>query len=167
MVIRPLRADEAPAYVEIRREALEKAPLAFASSPDDDPGRSVDAVRESLSDRDGLLISGAFAGDRLVGIAGVGRFAKTKQRHRAIIWGMYVSQEARGRGIGRALLEAAVEQARTWPEILQVHISVTDEAPEARRLYEGEGFREWGAEPRALGLEGRFVTEYHLVLELD
>ncbi len=166
-VIRPLRPDEASVYVEIRREALENVPLAFASSPEDDPGRSVDAVRESLSDRSTLLISGAFAADRLVGIAGIGRYAKTKQRHRAIIWGMYVAEEARGRGVGRALLDAAVGQARAWPDVLQVHLSVTDVAPEARRLYESAGFREWGAEPRSLGLDGRFVTEYHLVLELD
>jgi hypothetical protein len=51
--------------------------------------------------------------------------------------------------------------------VLQVHISVTDAAPGARQLYRRAGFREWGAEPRALGFDGQFVTEYHMVLELD
>jgi GNAT superfamily N-acetyltransferase len=167
IVIRLLEPKEAVAYVEIRREALETVPLAFASSPEDDRGRSVDTVRQSLADPENQVIVGAFDGERLVGIAGVGRYEKTKLRHRAIIWGMYVRRGARGLGLGRRLLEAAVQQAGAWPDVLQVHISVTDAAPEARRLYESAGFTPWGAEPRALGLRGEFVTEYHMLLTLD
>jgi RimJ/RimL family protein N-acetyltransferase len=60
-----------------------------------------------------------------------------------------------------------MERAREWPGVRQVHLSVTDAAPEARRLYESAGFREWGVEPRSLEAEGRSVSERHLVLELD
>ena len=165
-MIRPLSPDEAGSFVALRREALAAAPLAFAASPADDRGLSVEFMCESLADSDNAAVLGAFDGERLVGIAGVGRFSKTKQRHRAIVWGMYVAPDGRGKGVGRALLDAAVEQARSWPGILQVHISVTDTATEARHLYESAGFVEWGVEPRALGMDGRFVTEYHLVLDL-
>ena len=44
---------------------------------------------------------------------------------------------------------------------------VTDAAPEARQLYESAGFREWGVEPRALGQDGQYVTERHMVLPFD
>jgi GNAT superfamily N-acetyltransferase len=165
--IRALRPDEAPLFVELRREALAEAPLAFAASPEDDRGLSAEFMRESLSDPDSAAVLGAFEGDRLVGIAGVGRLSKRKQRHRAIVWGMYVSPPARGRGLGLDLLQAAVNRARSWTGVLQVQLSVTDAAPEARRLYERAGFREWGVEPRSLGEEGQFVAERHLVLDLD
>ncbi len=165
--IRPLAPGEIDAFLELRREALAVAPLAFAASPEDDRGSSADFMRGSLGDPENAAVLGAFDGDRLVGIAGVGRFSKKKQAHRAIIWGMYVSPADRGRGLGRALLAAAVERARSWPGVLQVQLSVTDAAPEARRLYESAGFREWGVEPRALGKDGQYVTERHLVLPFD
>jgi RimJ/RimL family protein N-acetyltransferase len=165
--IRLLKPEDAPAFVSLRREALEAAPLAFAASPEDDRGLSEDFMRPSIADADEAAVFGAFEGDRLAGIAGVGRYAKRKQRHRAIIWGMYVSTDARGRGFGRALLDAAVNRAREWPGVRQIHLSVTDAAPGARRLYESAGFREWGVEPRSLEAEGRAVSEHHLVLELD
>lgn len=167
IAIRPLAAAEAEAFVDLRREALEAAPLAFGASVDDDRGLSVEFMRESLANPDAATVLGAFEGDRLLGIAGVGRYPKIKQRHRAVIWGMYVSPAGRGLGTGRALLDSAVERARSWSGVLQVHLSVTDAAPEARRLYESYGFVEWGAEPRALGRDGQFVTEYHLVLAFD
>jgi RimJ/RimL family protein N-acetyltransferase len=47
-----------------------------------------------------------------------------------------------------------------------LHLGVTDAAVSARRLYEAAGFRSWGREPRALQWEGRFVDEFHLVLDL-
>lgn len=167
IAIRLLRPEDAPAFISLRREALEAAPLAFAASPEDDRGLSEDFMRSSIEDSEEAAVLGAFEGDRLVGIAGVGRYAKRKQRHRAIIWGMYVSPTTRGRGLGRALLDAAVDRARQWPGVRQVHLSVTDAAPEARRLYESAGFREWGVEPRSLEAAGRVVDETHLVLQLD
>lgn len=167
VVIRPLAAGEVDTFTELRREALAAAPLAFAASPEDDRGSSSEFMRESLGDPDNAAVLGAFDGEQLIGIAGVGRFSKRKQAHRVIIWGMYVSPAGRGRGLGRALLDAAVERARSWPGVLQVQLSVTDAAPEARRLYESAGFREWGVEPRALGDNGQYVTEHHLVLQFD
>lgn len=53
-----------------------------------------------------------------------------------------------------------------WPGALHVHLSVTEPAKDARRLYPAAGFREWGVEPRPLQWEGRFVAEHHLVLDL-
>ena len=79
---------------------------------------------------------------------------------------MYVTPRARTKGIGRMLLDAAIEQARAWPEIEQVHLSVSDSAVAAQRMYETAGFKPWGREPRALQWAGRFVDEFHLVLEL-
>jgi len=167
--VRFLVPGDVAAFVALRREALEAAPLAFAASPEDDRGLSEDFMRGSLSDPGEAAVIGAFEGDedRLVGIAGVGRYAKRKQRHRAVIWGMYVTADVRGRGVGRALLDAAVSRAREWPGVRQVHLSVTDAAPEAARLYESAGFREWGVEPRSLEAAGRSGSERHLVLELD
>ena len=78
---------------------------------------------------------------------------------------MYVSAAARRRGVGRALLDAAVKQARAWG-LEQVQLSVTDAAPEAKRMYEAAGFKSWGHQPRTLAWRGHFVDESHMVLDL-
>jgi len=37
----------------------------------------------------------------------------------------------------------------------------------AKQLYEAAGFRAWGAEPRALRWNERFMEEHHLALDLS
>jgi ribosomal protein S18 acetylase RimI-like enzyme len=95
---------------------------------------------------------------------GLVRASKAKQRHKATVWGMYVTPRARNKGVGRALVEAAIEHARGWG-LDQLQLTVTEAAPHAKRLYESAGFRHWGQERRALHWKGRFVDEYHLALE--
>jgi RimJ/RimL family protein N-acetyltransferase len=166
MKIRALEPDDAPAVIALRREALSTSPLAFGASLDDDRGLSLESMRSSLASVAGFAVLGAFEGEALVGMAGILRLEKLKSRHRAMIWGMFVTPTARRRGLGSALLGAAIDYARSWPGVVQVQLSVFDTAEDARRLYRRAGFREWGKEPRALQWEGRFVAEHHLVLDL-
>lgn len=77
-----------------------------------------------------------------------------------------MTPRTRRKGLGAAMLRAAIDQARRCPGVLHVHLSVTEPAKDARRLYLAAGFREWGVEPRGLQWEGRFVAERHLVLDL-
>jgi ribosomal protein S18 acetylase RimI-like enzyme len=165
--VRRLRPEDATALVALRRQALESHPLAFSASVDDDRGLSLELVRTDLADDQEQAAFGHFDAGHLTGMVGVVRESRVKRRHRAHVWGMYVAPNVRRRGVGRALLAAAVARARAWPGVDQVHLSVTDDAGPAMRLYTAAGFRSWGREPRALQWEGRFVDDYHLVLELD
>lgn len=164
--IRTLCPEDATDLVVLRREALDNAPLAFSASTADDRGLSVEFVRSALAGTDEQAVFGYFDGPNLAGMVGIIRAAAVKRRHTALIWGMYVTPHARTKGAGRILLAAAIERARAWPAIEQVHLSVSDSAVAAQRLYETAGFKAWGREPRALQWAGRFVDELHLVLEL-
>ena len=166
MQVRALAPDDAPALIVLRREALTHDPLAFGASPDDDRGLSLDQMRASLATPAGSAVFGAFDGGALVGMVGVTRVERVKMRHREMVWGMYVTPAARGKGVGSSILRAAVDHARSWPGVLQVHLAVTDAAVHAQRMYLRAGFREWGLEPRALQWEGRHVDEHHMVLDL-
>jgi len=59
--------------------------------------------------------------------------------------GLCVREEARGRGIGSALVEAVCAEARARGHS-EVRLDVTDSNPRARALYERAGFTEAGAE---------------------
>jgi ribosomal protein S18 acetylase RimI-like enzyme len=163
--VKKLSVQDAASLTSLRREALAADPLAFAASVDDDFALDAGFVERALANDREQAVFGYFDAGHLRGMVGVVRASKLKQRHTATVWGMYVSGAARRRGAGRALIEAAIAQAREWG-IEQMQLSVSETASEAKRLYEAAGFTSWGRQPRALQWQGRFVDEDHMVLEL-
>lgn len=164
-LVRRLTEDDASAYVDLRARMLADAPLAFGASPGHDFMSSAETVREQIARGDDSAIYGAFC-HGLVAAIGVYRDDRPKTRHKMHVWGAYVVPAHRGLGLGRRLLDVALAHARTVSGVAIVHISVTDAAPAARRLYEGAGFEAWGSEPDAMRHDGRSVTEHHMLLRL-
>lgn len=150
--------------MEIRREALEREPFAFGSSPGEGFAQSLEQVHSVLSVAQSAVF-GAFS-PQLVGIVGIRRQTRKKERHKAEIWGMYLRKEHRGGGIGRGLMEAAIAFAREQDGVRLLHLAVTDKAQTAAALYEKLGFVMWGMEPAALHVDGADLAEKHMVLRL-
>lgn len=165
MPIRPLTPDDAETYVDLRREALHAAPLAFLSSPETDVSATAAKAREILNSAPNAIVFGAFAPD-LVGTLGVRRVDYPKAAHKVNLWGMYVRPDARRRGMARDLLRAGIAHARALNGVSVAHITVSDAAGAAKQLYEAAGFRVWGTEPDAMRHAGRSATEYHMALTL-
>ncbi len=164
-MIRALRETDAEEYAALRREALLDSPLAFAASPGDDVASSPDAVREQIRRGPESVIFGAFR-EGLVGALGLYRDRHQKASHKVHLWGTYVRPGHRREGLAAALLEAALRHATTLPGVEWAHLSVSSEAPAARRLYERLGFRIWGDEPDALRYQARTAVEHHMLLRL-
>jgi len=164
-MIRELSEQDAEAYVELRREALLEAPLAFASSPADDFVSTPEVVREQLRRAPESVIIGAFR-EHLVGAVGLYRDRHLKSSHKAHLCGMYVTPSHRGHGIASELLAAALRHAGALPGVSWVHLTVSSAAPAAKRLYERAGFQSWGTEPDAMRHDGQTAVEYHMALNL-
>lgn len=164
--IRPLTEADAAAFSALRLEGLERCPQAFSTSAEVWRTLSLEAVKERIrSHPEGSFTLGAFVQGALCGTAGLRRL-DGKERHKAQIWGVYVTEGARGRGIGKTLLEALIERAKTYPDLEQLSLGVTTEQAAARRLYASFGFEVWGLERRALKLPDRYVDEEYRVLRL-
>ena len=162
-MVRRLTEEDSVEYLALRREALEREPYAFGSSPGDDRFGSVEAVRGMLRDPLHLVI-GAFT-PVLAGAVGVRREQRAKLRHKAVLWGMYVRADSRRKGFGRRLVEEAIRVARE-DGVVQLHLTATERATHARALYESLGFVVWGVEPTGLRVEGQDLAEHHMVLRL-
>lgn len=162
------RADAGRLHL-LRREALSEEPAAFGSSPADCRFRELAAVEACLVDDDRAVLAIADPDDpvRLVAMAGISRESREKQRHRASVWGVYVSPRHRGRGFGRAVVAACVEHARTWPTIDCVTLCVSADSAAARSLYLSLGFTVWGTEPDALRIDGEAISQHHMTLRLS
>lgn len=156
--IRLLTCADAPAYRDIRLEGLLRNPEAFASTFEDERDRPLDWFRERIAHSQ---IFGAMLAQGLVGVVGLQPHADAKQRHKAMIWGMYVRREARQYGIGKRLVEAAVSHASGYAEQLQ--LAVVTENDTARRLYAKAGFIEYGHRINALKHAGRYYDDILMV----
>jgi ribosomal protein S18 acetylase RimI-like enzyme len=106
---------------------------------------------------------GGFEETELVGVVGVGREQRANERHMAFIRSMYVVPDARGQGLGRRLLSAALAQAESWHGVEQVKLSVTASNQPAVHLYQSAGFVGVGLVLRALRLGNDYFDELIMV----
>ncbi|GHI08266.1 acetyltransferase [Streptomyces cellostaticus] len=74
------------------------------------------------------------------------------------IQGLAVHDDARGKGVGRALIRAAVEQARARGA-RRITLRVLGHNTPARRLYESEGFVVEGVLPEEFLLRGKYADD--------
>jgi ribosomal protein S18 acetylase RimI-like enzyme len=166
-VIRPLTAADIDELLELRREALRTDPEAFTASEQDDVGLDRVFVLEALAQPTVQTTLGAFEGDVLVGMTGVHRMEHEKERHKALLWGMFVRPAYRGHGHGRGLLEHAIGYARSLDGVTHLQLCVSDSAPEAHALYQSYGFTVWGVEPDSFRVGDKSIGVRHMSLDLS
>lgn len=169
MLIRSLTASDAASYQELRLRALQECPTAFSASYADELRRSPSEVvtRVTAAADGSFCVFGAYLEEQLVGILAFVRPVREKLRHSAELAGMYVASEARRRGLGGALIDAAITHARSLDGIRQLRLTVNAVNAEARSLYQRKGFRCFGVEPDAICVDGRYYDEALYQLPLD
>jgi ribosomal protein S18 acetylase RimI-like enzyme len=132
--------DDWESYREIRLEMLLDSPDAFWVTHADLAGFTEAQWRENVSR--GWLVNARIGGDP-VGSAGLGTHAEPGQPDRTVLWGMYVSPRARGRGVGQRLVGAVLDEVRRRgaPEVF---LEVTSGNEPALALYARCGFERTG-----------------------
>jgi RimJ/RimL family protein N-acetyltransferase len=160
MIIRILEAADVESYRHLRLESLTTDPEAFGSTYEREAAFSLETVRDRLVPTDYKFTMGAYDGkDMLVGIVTFVRDTNAKTAHKGNVYGMFVSPDWRGKGVGRALMAAMLQKASAQSGLEQVNLTVvTDNAP-ARKLYESLGFITYGCERQALKYRGRYYDE--------
>ncbi|MGV8954921.1 MAG: GNAT family N-acetyltransferase [Cypionkella sp.] len=160
--IRQLSADDAIAYRAVRHEALVNHPEAYGSSAESFAALSDDDLGQTLSR---MTFFGVFAEGSLGGIVAFGQTQGEREQHRGWLYQVYVQPRLRGTGAALALIETAVEHARS--RVLQIHLGVGAHNHPAVRLDRRAGFTIYGTEPLALFVNGRYVDEHLMVRFLD
>lgn len=160
LMFRPLTPSDILAFHALRLEALRLHPESFVPTYDEE--RSIDPAAIAPRFRDdwisgGNFILGAYVFGWLVGAVGVRRWSRHKQRHKATLWLLFTHAAVRGQGIGRQLLEQAIDRCRRDPDLELLQLTVSGESDVARELYVSAGFQSYGIEQQALKLGDRYI----------
>jgi ribosomal protein S18 acetylase RimI-like enzyme len=168
MTIRRLLPADVVAYRALMLEAYGNDPEAFTSSVAERAALPLSWWEKRLDpavDADEVTW-GAFDGQALVGVVGLGFLMREKERHKAHLFGMYVRPAVRGRRLGRALVEAALAGARARAGIRVVSLTVTEGNVAAETLYARCGFERFGVEPMAVCVGGRDLGKVYMACAL-
>ena len=145
-------------------DAYERHPDAFTSSAAERAALPPAWWEKRLAPGDNAadVVLGAFIDATLAGVVGLSFETRTKARHKATLFGMYVPPSSRHAGLGRTLVDAALAHAAARPGIAIVQLTVTAGNTSAQTLYERCGFIPFGTEPYAVALGGGFVSKVHM-----
>lgn len=139
-----------------------------------------DAFRLSVSDEAGASFPTKGTADSFTMAAvdtatghwlGVVSFARDgdtreKLRHKGLLFRMYVSADSAGKGIGRALIQAVVDRARSLLNLEQINLTVVASNERAIRLYESFGFVAFSREERSIKYNDQYFDELTMALRL-
>lgn len=163
VTIRVLEFNDWISWKELRKESIAFCPTAFASSTEEEASLS-DAQFQNWITKN--VIFGAFDNDgQLIGTAGFFQMDLAKEKHRGVLFSVYVTPHLRHRGIASQLVERVIQEAKK--RVIQLHLKVVSSNVAAVHLYHKHGFEVYGTELRSLKHEGRFFNEYLMVLHFD
>jgi ribosomal protein S18 acetylase RimI-like enzyme len=141
-------------FKAVRLEALRSEPASFSSTYEETLAQPDDYWRGWLANpRCTILV--ARCGGQPVGVVGAYLGTADGDERVAVIFGMYVSEAFRRRGLGRALMTAIVERVRSSPAIETIRLWVTGTQEPALRLYASLGFRIVGRDAQSVHVAGR------------
>jgi len=160
-IIRALTPADSIPYQQLILNGLREHPGLFRISPED-AGEPLVPFAPNNAD---AFTLGVFQGDgRLVGVVSFEREARAKLRHKGLIYRMYVSSEVSAQGIGRRLLQDAINRAKQIDGLQQINLTVIATNAKARHLYASEGFEIFAVEKRGLKIGSDYFDEEQMVL---
>jgi RimJ/RimL family protein N-acetyltransferase len=158
-------SQDAAQVFALRLEALSLHPEAFSADYEltAAEGAGLWAQRlEAYAKGNTAAIAIACVDEQLVGMSGIGLGHWPKTRHTAILWGVYVRENWRGKHIAEQLINACLDwSAKNAVNVVRLGVNVSN--MRAIRCYSRCGFTVYGVEPRSLFYQGEYYDELLMV----
>jgi L-phenylalanine/L-methionine N-acetyltransferase len=125
------------------------------------PYPSAEVWRKKLAEPpEGLYSLVACVDDEVVGQSGLHTLPNQPRRRHVGQLGMAVRDDWQGKGVGTALMQALVDLADNWLNLLRLELEVYTDNEPAVRLYTKFGFKIEGTAVRHAFRDGRYVDSY-------
>jgi ribosomal protein S18 acetylase RimI-like enzyme len=143
---------------ELRLQALKTDPISFGSSYEEEENLTEAEWQRRMKNALFALSDG-----KVVGTITYVFSDRIKSKHIARIFGVYVHPNHRGRGVGKKLLESALELIQKNKDAVKVQLFVNQEQDVAVKLYKEMGFVVVGQMKKEIRVGERFYDE--LIME--
>ena len=171
MTIRFLNSDDANDYSVLRKFSLLESPFAFSDSYEDQENKIMLHYQSEIEKWGNPLEAftlGAFnESNELVGFVKFKRDQRTKARHRASLYSLYVKPEYRGQGLSKKLVSELIRIIEPIPGIEQLQLSSIVSHISLIEFYEKLGFQKLGGIlEKDLIINGKYVDAWYMVKHL-
>lgn len=152
IIIRPIEEANIPVLWK-----LEENMWTNENAPNADQQLNYDAYEKAQKNR-GILV--AAEAENLLGF--ISYHTPTTMTSHSHQWeiGIGVANDAKGKGVGRRLIEALIEKARE-ENILKISLRVLGSNESARGFYEHLGFTQEGHLKNEFLINGKLIDDYH------
>jgi ribosomal protein S18 acetylase RimI-like enzyme len=159
--IKEIKTDQLKLYKEFFVVGLIKDEENFRLSPDDD----LYTLFPTKDTSDSFTL-GAYLNHELAGVVSFERDGsdREKLRHKGTLFRMYVSENFRGKGIAKQLIDELLRKVRTETDIEQINLTVINHNFYAKKLYEKFGFKTFSIEKNAIKWKNKYFTEEQMVM---
>lgn len=165
--VRRLVADDAEAFSFLRREVTRDNPVPMGLTFEEELTRTLEGFRAQLSAPLPNAVFGCFVLGELAATAAVSRAGQfPSSHHKMVMWGVFTSPRHRRRGLGRQVVETALQHAFD-NGVHRVNLQVYLPNESAILLYKSIGFVEYGVESEAVCLDGQYHDGVHMTLAKD
>ena len=161
MAIELLNPSHAKAYRHLMLEAYALHPEAFVSTIARREQLPLSWWEAKLDDELSALF-GAFVDSQLVGMVGLAFEPWEDARHKATLFGLYVSGDFRGQGLGEHLVQAVLSLAEQEPDTKVIELTVSAGSDAALALYTRCGFEQSGLEDCAIRVGEAYYDRVHM-----
>ena len=127
-------------FRDLRLEALREDSLAFGASYEEKAKQPDEKWKQKLENPKNPIMV-AYDGRQLIGMVAAYQEKGEKLKHIAYVWGVYLRKDYRGKGIGKRLMEALLDEIAKNKEIEKLNLNVNANQQSAVKLYEKLGFR--------------------------
>ena len=117
---------------------------------------------QSLLTRPGHTSLVAVNGEEVLGHTGIDMLSRARRRHVAT-FGVAVKSSGRGKGVGSALIAAAVDVCDRWANIIRIELQVYTDNHAAIAIYKKHGFIIEGTGRQYAIRDGALVDAHYMV----
>lgn len=121
------------------------------------PYPSREQWRKRISETDGCYNLVAVSGEHVIGMLSIDTFPNRPRRRHVGRIGISVSEAWQGKGVGTALMQAGIDLADKWLNLMRLELEVYSDNEAAIRLYERFGFEREGLLRQHAFRDGRYV----------